>query len=284
MHTWILCSLLVLMAPALPAQSEPQEVLTQLFDGMRAADTSGMGMLFHPSATLNSIVVDSNGKSELTPGSIGQWLRGVASAQPGMLDEQLHYTELRTDGGLATAWTPYAFVLDGQLHHCGTNAFQLVRAGTGWQILNIVDTRYYTDCPPVHPRPVVDQLHELATEWHAAAGRADLEAFFGYLTDDAFYLGTDAGEHWSRDEFYAFAKPYFDAGRAWDFHATERHIFYDPGESVAYWDEVLSTWMGPCRGTAIAKRVEGRWQIAHYTLSMLIPNEKVKSVVEIISD
>lgn len=278
-----LAVLLMFFAPVLPAQESPRAALTLLFDGMRAADTTGMTALFHPAATLRSVIVDSLGKATLTPGSIPDWLAGVAGAQPDQLDERLHHTEVRTDGRLATAWTPYTFLLNGQVHHCGTNALQLIQDESDrWRILNVIDTRYYTDCAPAPTRPAAERIAELATEWHAAAARADLEAFFGYMTDQAFYLGTDSGEHWSREEFYRFAKPYFDAGNAWSFYATERHIFYDPDQSVAYWDELLDTWMGPCRGTAVAKRVAGQWKIAHYTLSMTVPNNKVQMVIEAI--
>ncbi|MEM9261578.1 MAG: nuclear transport factor 2 family protein, partial [Bacteroidota bacterium] len=51
---------------------------------------------------------------------------------------------------------------------------------------------------------------------------------------------------------------------------------------VAYWDELLDTWMGPCRGTAVVKRdgVNG-WKIAHYTLSVTIPNDKIDGFIEL---
>ena len=37
--------------------------------------------------------------------------------------------------------------------------------------------------------------------WHAAAARADEEAYFAYFTPDGVFLGTDPAERWPRDEF-----------------------------------------------------------------------------------
>ena len=125
-------------------------------------------------------------------------------------------------------------------------------------------------------------LDSLATRWHRAAAQADSTAFFDALTDDAIYIGTDKTEHWTKAEFLGFAAPYFARGKAWSFHATERHIFHEEGADYAYWDELLATWMGPCRGTAVAKRgADGVWRIAHYTLSVTIDNDKIEGFLEL---
>ena len=279
------CLVLLLGSSFLTAQSTPRETLTRLFAGMAGGDSTGMSALFVPGATLNSVTVDGEGMTTLTPGSIPDWLAGVAGAEAGVLDEQLHYTELRTDRALATAWTPYTFVLKGEVHHCGTNAFQLVEQGGAWRIVHIIDTRNTEGCTAVNPTPAREGIEQLATDWHRAAARADSTAYFGAMTEDAVYIGTDPGEHWTKAQFISFAAPYFAAGKAWDFTATERHIFYDENEDIAYWDELLDTWMGPCRGTAIVRRdATGDWKIAHYTLSMAIPNDKTESVIGVLKE
>ena len=267
------------------AQGGPEQTLRRLFDGMRAADTSGMHALFHPGADLHSVSTDAEGRTSVEQGDLRRWMLGIAGSRPGALDEQLHYTALRTDGSLATAWTPYTFVLNGEVSHCGTNAFQLVQDGAdgNWRILNIVDTRRRTGCAPADTVAAVRRIDALATRWHAAAAAADSSVFFGSLTDDAVYIGTDPAEHWTKAEFLDFAAPFFAAGKAWSFTATERHVFYDENQDVAYWDELLDTWMGPCRGTGIARRqADGSFQIAHYTLSVAVPNEKIEPYLELL--
>ncbi len=279
--------LLVLGCHTLTAQTGPESTLIRLFAGMRDADTTGMHALFHPEATLHSVSADGTGVPAIQTGDIAAWLDGITRAAPGDLDEQLQYTSLRTDGPLATAWTPYTFVLKGQAHHCGTNAFQLVRDGAdgAWRILNIVDTRRTEGCGIPDTSSAVSRLDALATDWHRAAARADSAAYFGAMTDDAIYIGTDPGEHWTKEQFLAFAAPYFAAGKAWDFTAAERHIFYDENQDVAYWDELLDTWMGPCRGTGVAERdAAGNWKIKHYTLSLTVPNLAIQKVISVIQE
>ena len=73
--------------------------------------------------------------------------------------------------------------------------------------------------------------------WHKAAANADYNAYFGLMTEDAVFIGTDANENWNRADFEKFAKPYFDKGKAWSFTALERHIYFDAtryGNSIYY--------------------------------------------------
>ena len=100
------------------------------------------------------------------------------------------------------------------------------------------------------------------------------------MTNDAVFIGTDATENWQLDEFKAFAKPYFDRGKAWSFSAVERNIYITQTENLAWFDELLNTQMKICRGSGILKKVNGEWKIAHYVLSIAIPNENVSKVVE----
>ena len=40
---------------------------------------------------------------------------------------------------------------------------------------------------------------------------------------DAVFIGTDAGERWTIDEFEAYAEPHFSAGRGWTYRRTPHH-------------------------------------------------------------
>ena len=117
--------------------------------------------------------------------------------------------------------------------------------------------------------------------WHKAAAEADYEGYFGRMTQDAIFIGTDATENWSFGAFRSFAKPYFDRGRAWDFSAVERHIFFNESGDTAWFDELLDTWMGLCRGSGVLKKSGNEWKIAHYVLSIAVPNENVNELLEL---
>ena len=36
-----------------------------------------------------------------------------------------------------------------------------------------------------------------------------------------------------------------------------------------------------CRGSGVLKKIDGKWKIAHYVLSIAIPNENVSEVIEL---
>src|SRR5688572_6546115 len=75
------------------------------------------------------------------------------------------------------------------------------------------------------------RINAFIDQWHAAATQANATAFFGSMSDSSVYIGTDAKERWSKPDFIAFAKPYFDRGKAWDFKPYDRDIHIsDDGE------------------------------------------------------
>ena len=125
------------------------------------------------------------------------------------------------------------------------------------------------------------ELDSFLDEWHQAAARADFEAYFGKMTDDAVFIGTDATEYWQGDAFREFSRPYFDKGKAWSFSAVERHIYENEAHNLAWFDELLDTRMGLCRGSGIIKKVEGDWKIAHYVLSIAVPNDNVNQLLDL---
>lgn len=125
------------------------------------------------------------------------------------------------------------------------------------------------------------QIVSVLEAWHKAAAQAQFDVYFGFMTNDAIFIGTDAKENWDKMAFQSFAKPYFDKGKAWDFTAIERHVFVDQSGKFAWFDELLSTQMKICRGSGVLVKVGKEWKIKHYVLSMTIPNENVDEVVKI---
>ncbi len=126
-------------------------------------------------------------------------------------------------------------------------------------------------------------IDKTLTDWHKAAADADLQGYFGKMTEDAIYLGTDAGEHWTKAEFHKFCKPHFDKGKAWNFKAESRTIYYTKNSKIAWFDEVLDTWMGDCRGSGVLvfKKNEG-WKIKHYNLAVAVPNDVIKEYIKLL--
>ena len=94
------------------------------------------------------------------------------------------------------------------------------------------------------------------------------------------FIGTDASENWNKNKFQAFSKPYFDKGKAWSFTAVNRNIYIYDNQKIAWFDELLDTQMKLCRGSGILKLENNKWKVAHYVLSITIPNDNVSEVVK----
>lgn len=126
-----------------------------------------------------------------------------------------------------------------------------------------------------------EKINMMLDQWHKAAAEAHFNNYFSALTDDAVFIGTDASEHWNKTAFQAFAKPYFDKGKAWDFKPLQRHIYFSKDHKMAWFDELLDTWMKVCRGSGVLVKVGNEWKIQQYVLSMTIPNDNTDAVVKI---
>ncbi|PKH66975.1 hypothetical protein CXF59_13805 [Flavobacterium sp. ALD4] len=125
------------------------------------------------------------------------------------------------------------------------------------------------------------QINILLDSWHKAAADARYDAYFSKMTEDAVFIGTDATENWGKPAFQGFAKPYFDKGKAWNFTALERHIYFDKTKEMAWFDELLNTQMKICRGSGVLVKIGSEWKIKQYVLSMTVPNENVNAVIKI---
>ena len=125
------------------------------------------------------------------------------------------------------------------------------------------------------------KIEEVLDSWHLAAANADFDAYFGKMTKEAVFIGTDAMENWQNADFRSFSKPYFDKGKAWSFTAVKRNIYLDESKNFAWFDELLDTQMKICRGSGVLQKENGQWKIAHYVLSIAVPNEYVDELVQI---
>lgn len=125
------------------------------------------------------------------------------------------------------------------------------------------------------------EVNLLLDNWHKAAAEAKFDNYFGYLAEESIFIGTDATENWNKKQFMDFAKPYFDKGRAWNFTALERNVYFSKDKKTAWFDELLKTQMKVCRGSGVLIKIGKEWKIKHYVLSMTVPNDNVDEVIKI---
>ena len=129
--------------------------------------------------------------------------------------------------------------------------------------------------------PDTTALDKLIDDWHLAADKGEFDNYFNATTDDFVFLGTDPTERWTKEEFKAFCKPYFEDGDGWDFKKIDRHWMFSKDGKTAWFDENLDTWMKDCRGSGICVKEGKKWKIAYYNLTVLIENDKVKEFIRL---
>ena len=127
----------------------------------------------------------------------------------------------------------------------------------------------------------IAKINTVLDSWHKAAAEAKFDTYFGMMSEESIFIGTDATENWNKKDFMAFAKPFFDKGKAWNFTALERHIYFDESGKTAWFDELLNTQMKICRGSGVLVKTGNEWKIKHYVLSMTIPNDNTNEVIKI---
>ncbi len=127
----------------------------------------------------------------------------------------------------------------------------------------------------VDETPTRAEVDEVMDAWHKAAADANFEKYFDYFeSDSSIFMGTDATERWTVAVFKPWSKPFFDRGKAWNFTAVKRYVFFSEDGKTAWFDEELDTPnLGPSRGTGVLNKTENGWKIAHYNLTVPIPNE-----------
>ena len=152
----------------------------------------------------------------------------------------------------------------------------------------VLSARATADASPSRFRPLEGAAHEqiakVLDDWHAAAAAADESRYFGHMTADAVFLGTDATERWTKAEFQAYAHPHFAKGRAWSFTSVRRTVAFAADGRVAWFEEDLATPnLGPARGSGVLVLEDRMWRIAQYNLSVPIPNGIFDDVKKLIA-
>ena len=132
------------------------------------------------------------------------------------------------------------------------------------------------------PDPAETEVAAVLDALNAASSSANEEAYFRLFTPEARFVGTDASEHWTLDEFRAFAHPYFARGRAWSYPATERTVTVAdiPCRCIAWFEEKLvNDAYGETRGSGVLRLTGDGWKIEQYVLSFTVPNDRASAVV-----
>jgi hypothetical protein len=135
------------------------------------------------------------------------------------------------------------------------------------------------------PDPAQAEIGAVLDRLNATSTAADGAAYFALFTPEARFIGTDPSEHWSLDEFRAYATPHFARGNGWSYPATERTITVAPIDCrcIAWFEEkLISESYGQTRGSGVLRLTDDGWKIEQYVLSFVVPNARSAAVVEAI--
>lgn len=128
----------------------------------------------------------------------------------------------------------------------------------------------FISLPGIADKEQRSQVSQTLDAFHAAASEADWDTYFGLMSEDAIFLGTDASERWDIPTFKGYALP----TNGWTYVMRERHINFTPDGNSAWFDELLDNEKyGTSRGTGVLIRTENGWKISQYHLTFPIPND-----------
>lgn len=134
-----------------PASAQQEAILKPihtLFEGMKSGDTAVIRKVFHPKAALFTVVKHpQTGQPTLRTETLTDFLNAVGKPRTDSYDEVTWNEKVSIDGEFAQVWADYAFYLNRGFHHCGVDAFQLIKNDKGeWMIFVLSDTRRTSDC------------------------------------------------------------------------------------------------------------------------------------------
>lgn len=141
----MLCPLL-LQAQENSEEEAVRQVIEQLFDGMRAGDSSMVSQVFLREVQMQSIGATASGETRLITSDLTSFLNAVGTPHDEVWDERILSYNIQIDGAMASVWTPYSFYRGENFSHCGVNSFQLAKLKEEWKIIYLVDTRRREGC------------------------------------------------------------------------------------------------------------------------------------------
>lgn len=120
-------------------------------------------------------------------------------------------------------------------------------------------------------------------DFHEAASKAEEARYFAHFAPEGVFIGTDATERWTVEQFRAYARPLFLKGKGWTYKPRSRNIELSPEKNVAWFDELLDNEKyGLCRGTGVLRLDNGKWLISQYHLTVPVPNDLLERVANMI--
>lgn len=139
----------------------------------------------------------------------------------------------------------------------------------GWSILGLAALLAVPTHGSEAIRNEAARIAEVLDAFHGSAAVGNWDSYFELMSEDSVFLGTDASERWTREEFRSYA----GNRSGWTYRSVERNINLTPDRNSAWFDEILdSESFGTARGTGVLIKTDTGWKISQYHLTIPIPN------------
>ena len=135
--------------PLPPPASEEGQIMVPIkavLAAISARDSAAIATQLRPDGNAVAVIEKPDGTRTIKRFGWAEWTGGVKPG-PERIEERLSDPAIEIDGDLAMVWSPYVFLIDGKVHHCGVDHFDLIREGGGWKIANLSWTSRTTGCP-----------------------------------------------------------------------------------------------------------------------------------------
>ena len=124
-------------------------------------------------------------------------------------------------------------------------------------------------------------INKVLDGYHQAAANGEWDTYFGLMSGDGVFIGTDASERWVKQEF----RQYSSGSNGWVYTPQQRNINITPAGLSAWFDEaLLSQSYGSSRGSGVLIRTAAGWKISQYHLTLPIPNGMVRGITDQIKE
>ncbi|MEH6679999.1 MAG: nuclear transport factor 2 family protein [Sediminicola sp.] len=144
---FIYCCFCFLSGTAQEIEKEAvQRTIETFFEGFHQQDSTMLKDKVAPNVIMQTIG-DKEGLTAVKQVDFNAFVSSILKIADSVeFQEKILSYHIQIDGPMAHVWTPYEFWYQGNLSHCGTNSFQLLRSDGQWKIIYIVDTRRKEGC------------------------------------------------------------------------------------------------------------------------------------------
>ena len=120
-----------------------KKVVDQFFESLNKQDT----LLYKKILFLEGQIWSINNTTESTSLSMRFFRDDIGTFDPDEIWEEIPLSyDIKINDGIAMAWVPYEFKVNGKFTHCGIDIFTLTETNEGWKIINASYTKYLDGC------------------------------------------------------------------------------------------------------------------------------------------